>query len=76
MIVNVHEARTNLSRLLERVVAGEEIIIGRSGRPVARLVPYVEDRAPRSPGRWAGRVLISDDFDDTPADLLDAFEAG
>lgn len=76
MIVNVHDAKTNLSRLLERVVAGEEIIIGRSGRPVARLVPYVADRTPRSPGRWAGRVVIADDFDETPPAVVDAFEAG
>ena len=74
MILNVHDAKTHLSRLLERVEAGEEIIIGRAGRPIARLVPYRTPREPRSPGRWAGRITIADDFDQTPRWLADAFE--
>ena len=53
---------------------GEEIVIGRAGRPLARLVPYTPEREPRAPGRWAGRVRIADDFDATPEWLLDAFE--
>lgn len=76
MIVNMHEAKTHLSRLIERVVAGEEIVIGRAGRPIARLVPYVEGRQRRSPGRWAGRITMAPDFDATPAWLADAFEGG
>lgn len=76
MIVNIHEAKTHLSRLVERVAAGEEVIIGKAGRPVARLVPYVAAREARSPGRWAGRVGSSPDFDETPAWLVDAFEGG
>ena len=74
MIVNIHEAKTHLSRLVERVAAGEEIVIGRAGRPVARLVPYAETRQARRPGRWAGRVTIASDFDATTDELLDAFE--
>jgi prevent-host-death family protein len=74
MLVNVHEAKTHLSRLLERVAAGEDVVIGRAGRPVARLVPYVEERAPRKPGRWEGRVWVAPDFDETPEWLIDAFE--
>ncbi len=70
----MHEAKTHLSRLVERVESGEEIIIGRAGKPVARLVPYQEKRTPRRPGAWKGRVWIADDFDDDlPADVLDAF---
>lgn len=61
--VNIHEAKTHLSRLVERVEAGEEVVIARAGRPVARLVPYRAIRAPRVPGQWAGKVWISDDFD-------------
>jgi prevent-host-death family protein len=75
MLVNVHEAKTHLSRLLEQVEAGDEIIIGRSGKPVARLVPYVETRVTRTPGRWAGQVEIAPDFDDTPGWLVDEFES-
>jgi len=74
MIVNIHEAKTHLSRLVERVAAGEEIVIGKAGRPVARLVPYAETRQARHPGRWEGRVTIAADFDATPEELLDAFE--
>ena len=76
-IVNMHEAKTHLSRLVERVEAGEEIVIGRSGKPVAKLVPYQEERAVRRGlGAWKGRVSISDDFeDDLPAEILEAFEA-
>lgn len=62
--VNIHEAKTHLSRLIERVEAGEEIVIARGGRPVARLVPLRERRGPRVPGIWAGQVIIHDDFDD------------
>jgi len=59
--INVHEAKTHLSRLLERVARGEEIVIARSGRPVARLVPYTS--APRQPGRLKGKIRIAADFD-------------
>ncbi len=72
--VNIHEAKTHLSRLLERVEAGEEIVIARAGKPVATLAPYREDTTPRTPGAWRGRVRIAPDFDELPADLLEAFE--
>lgn len=73
MIVNMHEAKTNLSKLVERAAAGEEIIIGKAGTPRVRLVPYVEQRAPRKPGSLRGKVFIADDFDDTPEDIIRAF---
>lgn len=72
--VNVYEAKTHLSQLLDRVEAGEEIIIGRAGRPVARLVPYRQIRADRQPGAWRGRVQISQDFDELPEELRRAFD--
>ena len=74
MLVNVHEAKTHLSRLLERVAAGEEVIIGKAGRPVARLVAYVDRKQPRAPGVLRDQIWMADDFDDTPAWLADAFE--
>lgn len=76
MQVNIHDAKTHLSRLLERVEAGEEIVIGRAGKPVARLVPYRQSEQPRAPGGWQGRVRIADDFDQTPTNLLAAFRGG
>lgn len=60
-IVNVHEAKTQLSRLLESAEAGEMVVIARAGTPVARLVPIVAGE--RRPGRLAGTIRISDDFD-------------
>ncbi|MEJ7841380.1 MAG: type II toxin-antitoxin system Phd/YefM family antitoxin [Rubrobacter sp.] len=72
-MVNIHEAKTHFSRLVERVMGGEEVVIGKAGRPVARLVPYVEDRGPRVPGGWEGRVWIPDDFDELPAEVEAAF---
>lgn len=62
--VNVYEAKTQLSKLLEQVEAGHEIVIARNGRPVARLVPLQRTRPDRVPGAWAGQVWIADDFDD------------
>ena len=72
--VNVHEAKTHLSRLLSRVEAGEQVTIARAGRPVARLVPIGQARRRRTPGRDVGRGRIAEDFDaPLPAALLRAF---
>lgn len=73
--VNVHEAKTHLSRLLDRVAAGEEVIIARAGTPVARLVPVEQERKQRRPGTYRGRITIADDFTaPLPDDLLGEFE--
>ncbi len=74
--VNIHEAKTHLSRLIERAEQGEEIVIARAGRPVAKLVPFGDiNLRPREPGSMAGLIVMHDDFDDPlPDDLLDAFE--
>ena len=72
--VNIHEAKTHLSRLVERAEAGEEILIARAGRPVARLVPLQARTQARRPGRWRGKVRMAPDFDQTDAGLMDAFE--
>lgn len=69
---NVHDAKTHLSRLLERVAQGEEVIIAKSGRPVAKLVRVTAE--PRRPGRLKGRIQMGDDFDDPlPDEILKAF---
>jgi prevent-host-death family protein len=72
--VNIHEAKTHLSRLLERVEAGEEVVIARAGRPVARLIPFRVRTVPRVPGLWRGRVSLAADFDATPEDVIADFE--
>jgi prevent-host-death family protein len=63
-IVNVHEAKTHLSRLLVKVASGEEIVIARNGEPIAKLVRYESKPKPRMLGQWKGQVWVSDDFDD------------
>jgi len=62
--VNVHAAKTQLSKLLARVEAGEEIVIARAGKPVARLAPLERPRKARKGGAWKGKVWIAPDFDD------------
>jgi len=61
-VVNVHEAKTHLSRLLERAHAGEEIVIAKSGQPYARLMPLPENQPKRQPNTLAGLVTITDAF--------------
>lgn len=73
--VNVHQAKTHLSRLLRKVAAGEEIVIARGGTPVAKLVPYAERPARRVLGQAAGLgVRVADDFDELPKRVLRSFE--
>lgn len=72
--VNVHEAKTHFSRLLAQVEAGEEVVIARAGKPIARLVPYEVRTGPRPLGIDRGLVEIADDFDaPLPDAILDAF---
>jgi len=74
-VVNIHAAKTHLSRLVERVEAGEEITLARAGRPVAKLVPYRRQAEPRKPGLWEGRVWIAPTFDDPLPEFDEASEA-
>lgn len=72
----MHEAKTNLSQLVERAEAGEDIVIARNGKPVARLVPVATASSLASVrGSWRGQVRIADDFDELPDDIADAFGA-
>jgi prevent-host-death family protein len=72
-INNIHETKTQLSRLLEKVMKGEEIIIAKAGKPVAKLVPYTEKPTKRQPGFWKGKVTMSEDFDQTPDSVIKFF---
>jgi prevent-host-death family protein len=76
-IFNLSEAKTSLSRLVDRAVRGEEIILAKAGKPLAKLVPFHQpsQSQPRQPGGWEGRVRISEDFDDPlPPEVQAAFE--
>jgi prevent-host-death family protein len=73
--VNIHEAKTHLSRLLAEVAAGEEIVIAKAGKPVARIVPVTGRRPERVLGIDTGHVVIGDDFDaPLPDEMLAGFE--
>ena len=71
-IVNMHEAKSTLSKLVERAGQGEEVVIARAGKPVAKLVKY-ESAERRRLGGWEGKVWIADDFDETDQELIDLF---
>lgn len=72
-IANIHEAKSQLSRLVERAMSGEEVIIAKAGQPMVRLVPVRSDTSPRQGGQWKGRVRIAEDFDSLPEDIAAAF---
>lgn len=74
VIANIHEAKTQLSRLIEKALAGEEVIISRAGAPVVKLVPCAHSKEARRPGLWKGRVSMSPDFDDLPPEIARAFQ--
>ena len=75
MKVNIHEAKTHFSRILARVGNGEEVIISKSGKPIARLVPIAEKLTQRTPGSAKGKVVLEKDFDaPLPDFILNGFE--
>lgn len=70
---NISEAKAQLSRLIERVQAGEQVIISKAGKPVAVLSAWVEDTEPRTLGGWEGQVWIAEDFDELPPEFMAHF---
>jgi len=73
--VNIHEAKTHLSRLVDRAAGGEEIIIAKSGKPVARLVAYTSRKEPRRPGYLRVKIRVKRNFDQPlPKEILASFE--
>ncbi|MEB3188542.1 MAG: type II toxin-antitoxin system prevent-host-death family antitoxin [bacterium] len=73
-IVNVHQAKSQLSKLIEQAERGEDVVIARAGKPAVRLVAYSEPRVPRQAGLWRNQVTVAEDFDVLPDDLLEALE--
>lgn len=74
--MNIYDAKTNLSRLVERVESGEEIVIARNGRPVAQLVPVQRTRPARSPGSLRGRIRMAPDIHEGDDEIADLLEGG
>jgi prevent-host-death family protein len=74
-VVNIREAKTHLSKLVDRAASGEEIIIiGKAGKPVAKLIAFRPSTKLRSPGYWKGKVTIREDFDELPPEIAAAFQ--
>jgi prevent-host-death family protein len=73
-IVKMHQAKSSLSRLVERALAGEEVVIARNGEPLVKLVPIPKERKPRVPGRGKGKIWISPDFEFTDEEITELFE--
>ncbi len=75
--INIHEAKTHLSQLVEDVAGGEEIVIAKAGKPRARLIGIAATPASRRPGALKGKIWVSEDFDaPLPEDVLATFEGG
>ena len=72
-ITNISDAKAQLSALIEQVQRGEEIIIGKAGKPVAKLVRFEWSTEPRRPGALRGQIKIADDFDSLPDDIAEVF---
>ena len=72
-IANITEAKAHFSALIEKVLAGEEIIIGKAGKPVAKMVRYERREESRQPGALKGKIKIAGDFDELPDDIAEAF---
>ena len=72
--VNIYEAKSKLSKLINRVIAGEEVIVAKSGKPVAKIVPLEKSIQDRKPGSAKGKIIIAEDFDaPLPDDILKEF---
>lgn len=72
-VTNIHQAKTNLSKLIEKTQNGEEVIIAKAGKPVAKLVAFKEELTPRQFGLWKGKIWVADDFDDEDSALNKLF---
>ncbi len=72
-IVNIHQAKTNLSKLIEKVLQDEEVIIAKAGKPVVKLTSYQAPLKPRKPGLWKGKAWIADDFNEEDEEINKLF---
>lgn len=74
MKVNMHEAKSNLSKLGEKVWQGERVVIAKAGKPYLDLVPYKDSTKPRKPGRFKGQIKLADDFNHEINEITSGFE--
>ncbi|MBF0430019.1 MAG: type II toxin-antitoxin system Phd/YefM family antitoxin [Fibrobacteria bacterium] len=76
VFINISEAKASLSRLIEMVRKGEDVIIGKAGKPVVKIIPFDQDTRQRTGGQWKGKIKISADFDVLPDDIMKTFTLG
>ena len=76
LVRNISQAKAELSSLIEQVLKGDEVILAKAGKPVARIVAYQGPKQPRKPGSMVGEIWIAPDFDELPGDIAEAFGAG
>ncbi len=72
-VLSIHEVETQLAQVIEQVLAGEDVVVAEAGKPLVKIIRYAQPDEPRRPGFWRGRVKMSEDFDELPDDLLQAF---
>lgn len=70
---NIHQAKTQLSKLLEQVSHGKEVLIAKAGKPIAKLVAYKEEKKPRKLGQLKGKIFVPDDFDEEDEEINKLF---
>ena len=73
MMANIYQAKTQLSKLIEKALEGKEVVIAKAGKPVAKLVPYKKPLKPRKFGLWKGKIFVPDDFDDESKEINKMF---
>lgn len=73
-IVNVHQAKSQLSKLIEQAESGEDVVIARAGKPAVRLIAFTMPGKERKAGIWRNQVTVAEDFDTLPDDVMAAFE--
>ncbi len=71
-VVNVHDLKTNYSRYLDQVISGKEVVLGKHGKAVAKIVPLTNNKIPRVPGALKGKIRLSEDFDEPLMALWDS----
>lgn len=72
-VINIHDAKTNLSKLIEKTQKGEDILIAKAGKPIAKLTAYKEPQKPRKLGLWKGKVWMAPDFNDEDEEINKLF---
>ncbi|MBI2027635.1 MAG: type II toxin-antitoxin system Phd/YefM family antitoxin [Deltaproteobacteria bacterium] len=73
-VTNIYKAKTEFSKLIERTQKGEEIIISKAGKPLAKIIPFKQRNVPRNPGYWKNKIKIADDFDKLPHSFMKHFK--